>query len=57
MIDHAVRLERAAGQLPALLAAAGLKEALAVDFTLSDGVIEATPFATRRLALYRPGGA
>lgn len=49
VVEHALALERAVEQLPDLMARAGLRAAIDMRYSLSDGVIERAGFGERRL--------
>jgi hypothetical protein len=49
VIDHALDLERATGQLPAILSACALPVTVSMEYALADGTIEKAGFGRRRL--------
>ena len=55
VVDYAMRLDRAVGQVTPLLAEAGLTTMFQITFRIEDGSIEASDYADRRLiVLDRP---
>ena len=55
VIDYAPALERAVAQAPALIEAARLSAVVSIDLSITDGVIEQSDYARRKLLVLRPG--
>ncbi len=51
VIEWATELERATSPGPALLSRPALRQVCRIDFTLEDGVIDASPYASRTLVV------
>ena len=57
VLEYPPALERAANQVPHILARPSLKVRCTIDFTLDDSQIRGSPFARRRLIVLDPAGA
>jgi hypothetical protein len=57
VLEYAPALERAASQIPYILARATLKVRCTIEFTLDDSMIRGSVFARRRLIVLDPAGA
>ena len=56
VLEYPPALERAASQVPHILARPTLKVRCTIDFTLDDAQIHGSPFARRRLIVLDPAG-
>ena len=54
VIDFALQLGRAAGQIPELTGRGTLKEVARIDFNVSEPAISATPYGARRMLVLEP---
>jgi hypothetical protein len=54
VLEYAPALERAASQVPPILARPTVKERCAIEFVLDDSEIRGSPFARRRLVVLDP---